>query len=132
MLTEHAARNAAPKRKPYKLSDFAGLYLLVQLHGSKWWRLKYRLKGVEKCISLGIHPAVSLALARQRRDHVRAQLRAGVDPMEVRRAERAVELRRRWRPEISFSLSEAGELFAPQLPLRCVMHVRIVRCREDR
>jgi hypothetical protein len=29
MLTEHTARNAAPKGKPYKLSDFAGLYLRV-------------------------------------------------------------------------------------------------------
>jgi hypothetical protein len=35
MLTEHAARNAAPKGKPYKLSDFAGLYLLVTIRGSK-------------------------------------------------------------------------------------------------
>ena len=80
MLTEHAVGNSKPKPKPYKLADFAGLYLLVQPNGSKWWRLKYRLQGVEKCISLGIHPGVSLALARQRRDHVRAQLRSGVDP----------------------------------------------------
>jgi hypothetical protein len=110
MLTEHQARNAPPKSKPYKLSDFAGLYLLVRPSGSKLWRLKYRLAGVEKCISFGMHPGVLLALARQRRDHVRAQLRSGVDPMEVRRAERAAEQRRKWRPEISFSLSEEGEL----------------------
>jgi hypothetical protein len=45
MLTEHAARNAAAKGKPYKLSDFAGLYLLVRTRGSKLWRLKYRLAG---------------------------------------------------------------------------------------
>jgi hypothetical protein len=29
MFTEYAARSAAPKGKPYKLSDFAGLYLRV-------------------------------------------------------------------------------------------------------
>jgi hypothetical protein len=29
MFTECAALNAAPKGKPYKLSDFAGLYLRV-------------------------------------------------------------------------------------------------------
>jgi hypothetical protein len=29
MFTEYAARNAAPKGKSYKLSDFAGLYLRV-------------------------------------------------------------------------------------------------------
>jgi hypothetical protein len=110
MLTEHAARNAAPKGKPYKLSDFACLYLHVTPRGSKLWRLKYRLAGVEKCISLGIHPAVSLGLARQRRDHVRAQLRAA-------------ELRRQWRPEISFSLSEAGELMIATRTLRMRLSV---------
>jgi hypothetical protein len=29
MLTEHLARDAAPKSRPYKLATFAGLYLLV-------------------------------------------------------------------------------------------------------
>jgi hypothetical protein len=29
MFAEYAALNAAPKKRPYKLSDFAGLYLLV-------------------------------------------------------------------------------------------------------
>lgn len=33
------------EKKPYKLSDFAGLYLLVTPRGSKLWRLKYRLAG---------------------------------------------------------------------------------------
>jgi integrase len=52
MLTEHLARDAAPKLRPYNLSKFAGLYPLVTPRGSKLWRVKYRLAGVEKCISL--------------------------------------------------------------------------------
>jgi hypothetical protein len=124
MLTEHLVRDAPPKSRPYKLSDFAGLYLLVRPSGSKLWRLKYRLAGVEKCISFGAHPGMPLALARQRRDHVRAQLRSGIDPMEVRRAERAAALRRNWRPEISFSLSDVGELMIATRTLRMRLSLR--------
>jgi hypothetical protein len=123
MLTEHLARDAAPKSRPYKLSDFAGFYLLVTPRGSKLRRVKYRLADVEKCISLGIHPAVSLSLARQRRDRIKAQLRSGIDPMQVRRAERSAELRRQWRPEISFSLSEAGELMIATRTVRMRLSV---------
>lgn len=47
---------------------------------------------------------------------MKAQLRVGIDPMDVRRAERAAEQRRKWRPEISFSLSEEGVLtIAPSI-----------------
>lgn len=110
MLTEHGARIAAPKSKPYKLSDFAGLYLLVKPSGTKLWRLKYRLEHVEKCISFGRYPGVSLAIARRERDQVRAQLEAGIDPMEARHAKRRTAQLRRENPEISFSLNDAGEL----------------------
>ena len=110
MLTEHDARSATPKPKAYKLSDFAGLYLLVTPSGTKLWRLKYRLDPVEKCISLGRYPGVPLTIARRGRDHVRAQLEAGIDPMEARRVKRrAAQLRREY-PEISFSFNDTGEL----------------------
>lgn len=37
-LSDTACRNAKPKDKPYKLTDGAGLYLLVNKDGSKYWR----------------------------------------------------------------------------------------------
>jgi hypothetical protein len=37
LLTDITARNAKPKDKPYKLSDSAGLYLLVKPNGKKYW-----------------------------------------------------------------------------------------------
>jgi Arm DNA-binding domain len=40
------------------------LYLLVNPAGSKLWRLKYRIRGVERKLALGAYPEVSLADAR--------------------------------------------------------------------
>ncbi len=34
------ARNAKPKTAPYKLTDWEGMYLLVNASGAKYWRLK--------------------------------------------------------------------------------------------
>jgi hypothetical protein len=46
-LTDPAAKNAAPKDKPYKLADGRGLYLEVMPNGAKYWRLKFRFGGKE-------------------------------------------------------------------------------------
>lgn len=59
-LSDTALRNAKPTEKPFKLYDERGLYLIVNPNGGKWWRLKYRLDGKEKRISLGIYPEVTL------------------------------------------------------------------------
>lgn len=67
-LSDTAIRLAKPRVKPYKLADGSGLTLLINPNGSKWWRLRYRVDGSEKMISLGIYPDVPLKLARQRRD----------------------------------------------------------------
>lgn len=77
--------------KPYKLFDKHGLFLLVSASGSKWWRLKYRFGGVEKQLSLGTYPAVTLAKARESRDAARKLLAEGIDPSEKRKAEKAVQ-----------------------------------------
>jgi hypothetical protein len=47
-LTATAVEGAKRREKPYKLFDGGGLYLLVKPNGARWWRLKYRLDGVEK------------------------------------------------------------------------------------
>src|SRR5713101_5146172 len=71
MLTDNAIRAAKPREKAYKVFDGGGLYLLVNPNGSRWWRLKYRIAGKEKLISLGTYPATSLKDARIRRDEAR-------------------------------------------------------------
>jgi hypothetical protein len=79
-LSETAIRNAKPQKKPYKLSDGGGLFLLVQPGGGKWWRYKYRFFGKEKLLALGIYPDVSLSNAREAHLQARKILAAGIDP----------------------------------------------------
>ena len=100
-LTEIAIKNAKADKKPLKLFDSGGLFLLVTPAGGKWWRLKYRFSGKEKLLSLGIYPDVPLAGrqdkktglwidgAREKRDHARKLLACKIDPAETRRAEKA-------------------------------------------
>lgn len=85
-LTDIKIKQAKPKEKPYKISDERGLYLEVAPAGGKWWRLKYRIDGKEKRLSLGVYPDVSLALARERRDDARKLIASGVDPSSNRKA----------------------------------------------
>jgi len=75
--------------KPYKLFDGGGLHLAVSPAGGKLWRLKYRVAGKEKLLSLGAYPAVTLADARNSANSARARIANGGDPsLEKRRARR--------------------------------------------
>ncbi len=63
-LTDTAIRNAKPKDRPYKVADSQGLYLLINPQGSKLWRIKYRINGAERKLSLGAYPEITLDLPR--------------------------------------------------------------------
>jgi hypothetical protein len=52
----------------------------VQPNGSKLWRHKYRHLGIEKKLSIGPYPEISVSEARRRRDAAREQLHSGFDP----------------------------------------------------
>jgi integrase len=81
-LTDITVRTAKPKDKQYKLSDTAGLHLLIKPTGSKYWRYKYRVAGKEKLLSIGVYPIVSLAEAREKCLLARKQLSNGIDPSQ--------------------------------------------------
>lgn len=85
MLTDAAIRALKADSKPYKRADGGGLFISVQVNGTKLWRLKYRFRGKEKLLSGGKFPSVGLAAARAWRDQVKAQIAADVDPSEARR-----------------------------------------------
>lgn len=65
-LTETACKGAKTEGKPRKLTDGGGLFLHVMPNGSKYWRYKYRVLGVEKLLALGVYPEISLAEAREK------------------------------------------------------------------
>jgi len=88
-LTDTAIRRAIPGDKPRKLTDGLGMYLEVAPSGGKWWRLKYRVAGVEKRLSLGTYPETSLKSAREKRDEARALIAQGIDPSDLRKASKA-------------------------------------------
>jgi integrase len=71
-----------------KLFDGGGLFLWLRPNGAKLWRLKYRHSGVEKALSIGVYPEISLKQARAARDEARALLSRGVDPSPKKQAER--------------------------------------------
>lgn len=111
--------------KPYKIGDSAGLYLQVTPTGGKRWRFKYRFGGLEKGLSLGVYPDVSLLEARKSRDRFRAMLKDGVDPGEHVRMERAARMAEAARQIAAtrFSLDDEGAL-SFRLGNRCLVLTR--------
>jgi integrase len=89
MLTDAIIRNTKSKDKPFKLTDGGGLYLLVNSTGSRLWRLKYRVGGLEKKLALGAYPEVSLREAREKAVEARKMIREGIDPSQAKKAQKA-------------------------------------------
>jgi integrase len=106
-LTDTAIKAAIANRKPAKLFDGGGLYLLVSAPSqpaaapekpekgaasespSAYWRHKFYFVGKERLISHGVYPRVTLKMARKRRDEARGLLECGIDPSAQRRAVKA-------------------------------------------
>ena len=94
-LNDRQIKNAKPSDKPYKLTDGGGLHLVVTPAGGKLWRLKYRIDGKEKLLSIGKYPAVALIEARQAAEDARRMMAAGRDPAAAKqqaKAERSAAL----------------------------------------
>ncbi|PPU94710.1 tyrosine-type recombinase/integrase [Xanthomonas albilineans] len=84
-LTDTAIRKAKSASRTQRLFDGGGMYLEITPAGGKWWRLKYRVGGKEKRLSLGTYPDTGLAAARVRREEARKLLASGIDPSEQRK-----------------------------------------------
>ncbi|PHR62331.1 MAG: integrase [Robiginitomaculum sp.] len=84
-LTNTKLKALKPKAKPYKLADYDGLAILVTPNGSKLWKFKFRIEGMEKSLSFGKYPYVSLLQARDMRDAARSHIVKGVDPAALKR-----------------------------------------------
>ncbi|MCC3247429.1 integrase arm-type DNA-binding domain-containing protein [Methylocystis sp. WRRC1] len=82
-LKPEASRREIPDGK------VVGLFLIVQPSGAMSWAVRYRVGGRPRKFTIGPWPAVDLASARGRALEALAQVAAGVDPCEQKRAARA-------------------------------------------
>ena len=74
-------------KNQFKVSDGAGLYLLVKSSG-RYWKLAYRFEGKQKTLAFGVYPAVSIEQARAKRDSAKQLLAQHIDPGEIRKQQR--------------------------------------------
>jgi len=84
MLTVVQIRALKPAERPYKVADSDGLYLLVQPSGALLWRFRYRCCGIERKLSLGSFPDISLIQARRKRDEAKAECDDRIDGQDRR------------------------------------------------
>jgi integrase len=92
MLNDTFIRSVKPAEKPKKFADGGGLFLYVPLTGSKLWRMGYRFEGKNKLLSFGEYPAVSLKMARDRRDEAKRLLAESIDPGDRKKEIKAAKL----------------------------------------
>ena len=121
---KNANSNGASIRK---LPDGDGLYLWIYLDGRKYWRLRYWQAGKEKSLSLGVYPKVTLSDARKKRDELRKQLGADLDPSAERKA---TNLRKKLAAENSFE-AVAREWYGKQLHTWVPHHASDVKRRLE-
>ena len=79
-LTETRLRALKAKDKSYKVADQRGLYVEVTPSGGKLWRFRYRIGKVEKKLSIGSYPDISLKQAREATYEARHSIASGGDP----------------------------------------------------
>ena len=121
---KNATSNVAGIRK---LHDGDGLYLWVYLDGRKYWRMRYWQADKEKSLSIGVYPKVTLSDARKRREAIRKQLDANLDPSAERKA---TNLRKKLSAENSFQ-AVALEWYNKQLHTWVQHHADDVKRRLE-
>jgi integrase len=75
-------------KRPGDYLDGRGLYLQVRSETSKSWLLKYSIEKRAREMGLGSAFDFSLADAREERDAMRKLIKRGIDPLDLRKAER--------------------------------------------
>lgn len=91
-LTDTFVKQVKHTGKPTgdKHTDGGGMYLLVKASG-KYWRMDYTHNSKRKTLALGVYPAISVAVARKRREKAREQLAHEVDPGVAKREDKQAQ-----------------------------------------
>ncbi len=121
-------RNAKSEgKKITKLYDGNGLFLWVYEDGRKYWRLRYRIHGKEKSISLGVYPDVSLSEAREKAKLERKKVEDHIDPSTDRKV---IKQRAKQAAENSFE-AVSREWYAKQIHTWVHSHAKDVKRRLE-
>ncbi|TFW01911.1 DUF4102 domain-containing protein, partial [Oxalobacteraceae bacterium OM1] len=98
MATVHRLRvrqleTATPRDKAWRLADGGGLYPTVHPTADITFQFRYKLNRKERWMTLSdggvdTFPALSLHRARELAAQYRALVKAGIDPLEIKRAEK--------------------------------------------
>lgn len=75
MLNIIQVRSARPRDKAYMLSDGAGLFLRVEVNGTKRWIFNRSVKGQHVSRQLGVFPDMTLKEAREEAQRLSVELR---------------------------------------------------------
>jgi len=91
MLTDAALKFLKPKKKPYKVADRDGIYVVVSPAGSITFRLDYRINNRRETLTLGRYgrDGVSLLKARELGMEARRKVREGVSPAIEKQRDKA-------------------------------------------
>src|SRR4051794_40959209 len=84
-----SVKKIAKLKEPGRYGDGHGLYLQVVSETNRSWLFRYERDGKERMLGLGPLHTFSLEEARQSALNIRQQLKAGIDPMAEREAEKA-------------------------------------------
>jgi integrase len=77
-------------KKPGRIGDGEGLFLVVKVTGNKSWVCRVQRNGKRRDFGLGSANKVSLALARERAREVRTWVELGLDPLFERRKAKGI------------------------------------------
>lgn len=92
MLNDTKLRALKPRDSAYRIADANGLCIEVRPSVAKVWRYRYRFAGKPSIVTLAEYPALPLAQARAERDKLRALVKAGTNPAQAARIERAAKV----------------------------------------
>jgi integrase len=90
-LTDIAIRALKPREKVYTVADDRGLYIEVFPQGGMVWRFRYRFEGRYEKLTLGKYPALSLKLARKKRDEAATAAAMGTSPARQKQLAKVAE-----------------------------------------
>lgn len=88
-LSDLSIKTAKAGNKTIKLRDGAGLFLVVDISGKKWWKYRAIFAGKETSFSFGEYPSVTLAQARRMRDENNSLIANGIDPKTNRQKKKS-------------------------------------------